>query len=335
MIRGEGEGNVRRILSAAVGGAVALLAMVAIEATAQTFPAQPIKLVVPASPGGSTDVVARSLAQVIQRQTGATVIVDNRGGAGGAIGVAAVVNAPADGYTLLVTAPDGVTVLPHLRKDIPYQALHDLTPIALVAETYWLFAVPADMPAKTMKALVEAVAAKPGSIRYSSPGIGTSAHLITERLCLEAHIEMLHVPYKGAGPATAAAVSGEVDLIATSPVSLASFLESGKLRGLAVTSAQRLSTLPDIPTMIEAGFPEFAASAWFGVFAPAGLPAGRADRLYQIVSAAIADPGFQKQLVIMGLSTRQLSRGEFADFVAADSVRWKEVIEKSKISIND
>jgi tripartite-type tricarboxylate transporter receptor subunit TctC len=192
---------VRGLLTVAASSVLVLM-VTAIHrhAAAQPFPSQPIKLVVPASPGGSTDVLARSLAHAIQDQTGATVIVDNRAGAGGAIGVAAVVNAPADGYTLLVTVPDGVTVLPHLRKDIPYQPLRDLVPICVMAETLWLFAVTASLPVKSMKELVQAAAAKPGSIRYSSPGIGTSAHLITERLRLESNTEVLHVPYKGAGP---------------------------------------------------------------------------------------------------------------------------------------
>lgn len=327
----------RRMLTATFGGALALAAMTAIQPSpkAQQFPSQPLKLVVPAAPGGSTDILARSLAQTIQQQTGATVIVDNRSGAGGAIGVAAVVYAVADGYTLLVTVPDGITVLPHLRKDIPYQPLRDLVPICFMAETPWLFAVTSSLPAKTMKELVQIATAKPGSIRYASPGVGTSAHLITERLRSESKTDMLNVPYKGSAPATAAVVNGEVDLIATSPINLTSFMESGKLRGLAVTSSQRLPTLSNIPTMIESGFPGFSASAWFGVFAPAGLPAERADQLNKIIAAAVAHADFQRQVAIMGLSPRSLSRAEFTEFVAADSARWKEVIDESKVTIND
>lgn len=325
----------RRILAAALCGALALAALGDV-ARAQSFPpSQPVKLVVPAAPGGSTDVLARVLAQTLQQQTGGTFIVDNRAGAGGAIGVQAVVNAPADGTTLLVTVPDGVTVLPHLRKDIPYQALTDLAPVALMAETYWLFAVNPKVPAKTMQELVAQAKAKPGSVRYSSPGIGTSAHLITERLALESGTEMLHVPYKGAGPATAAVVNGEVDMIATSPISLKSFLDDGRLRALAITGAQRLAALPEVPTMVESGFPGFAASAWFGVFAPAKVQPDLLERISEAVAKAVATPDFQQHLATMGLTPRQMSRAEFARFVAADSERWRQVIEKSKVSLQD
>jgi tripartite-type tricarboxylate transporter receptor subunit TctC len=306
------------------------------QAAAQAYPGQqPIKLIVPAAPGGSTDILARSLAHIIQKQTGTTVVVDNRAGAGGAIGVGAVVHAPNDGYTLLVTVPDGVTVLPHLRKDIPYQPARDLMPIAMMAETSWLFTVNAAVPAKTMKELAALAAAKPGSIRYSSPGIGTSAHLITERLRLESNTEMLHVPYKGAGPATMAVVMGEVDFIATSPISVKSFLDGGKVRGLAITGGKRSAVLPDIPTMVEAGFPGFVASAWFGVFAPAGVAADRAEQVDKVVSAAVRDPEFQKQIAAMGLDSSIMTRGAFGDFVTNDSRRWREVIEKSKVTLSE
>ena len=326
----------RRMLAAALGSALLCAGLAnAVQAQSSFPPSQPVKLVVPAAPGGSTDVLARVLAQTLQQQTGGTFIVDNRAGAGGAIGVQAVVNAPADGTTLLVTVPDGVTVLPHLRKDIPYQALTDLAPVALVAETYWLFAVNPNVQAKTMQDLVALAKAKPGSIRYSSPGIGTSAHLITARLALESGTEMLHVPYKGAGPATAAVVNGEVDMIATSPISLKSFLDDGRLRALAITGAQRLAALPNVSTMVESGFAGFAASAWFGVFAPAKVPTEQMERIFEVVSKAVAAPEFQKHLATMGLTPRQMSRAEFTSFVAADSERWRQVIEKSKTSIQD
>lgn len=325
----------RRILATALWCALLTVGAATMAAAQTAFPPQPIKLVVPAAPGGSTDVLARVLAQALQQQTGGTFIVDNRAGAGGAIGVATVVNAPSDGATLLVTVPDGVTVLPHLRKDIPYQALTDLAPVAMMAETYWLFAVTPSVPAKTMQELVAQAKAKPGSIRYSSPGIGTSAHLITERLQLESGTEMLHVPYKGAGPATTAVVNGEVDMIATSPISLKTFLDDGRLRALAITGSQRLSALPNVPTLLESGFPGFAASAWFGVFAPAKLPAEQAEKIHAAIAAAVATPDFQKRLVDMGLTPHPMSRAEFASFVAEDSKRWKEVIEKSNVSMSD
>jgi tripartite-type tricarboxylate transporter receptor subunit TctC len=306
------------------------------DAAAQGFPGQqPIRLIVPAAAGGPTDVLARSLANIIQQQTGATVIVDNRAGASGAIGVNAVVRAPADGYTLLVAVPDAVIVLPHLRKDLPYQPARDLMPIAMMAETSWLFTVNANLPARTMKDLIAAAAAKPGSIRYASPGIGTSTHLITERLRLQSNTDMLHVPYKGAAPAAMAVIAGEVDLLATSPLSVKAFLDGGKMRGLALTGARRSAVLPDVPTMVEAGFPGFVASSWFALFAPAGLSAERAAQVDAIASAAIRHPAFQKEITAMGLDSSLMTRSQFADHVAAGSARWREVIEKSHVTLSD
>ena len=322
----------RRLFTVAM--ASLLLAASAVQAQ-QAFPSQPIRLIVPAAPGGSTDILARSLARIMQEQSGVAVIVDNKAGAGGAIGVQAAVQAAPNGYTLLVTVPDGVTVLPNLRKDIPYNAERDLVPIGLIAETSWLFAVNAKLPYKNMKELVQAAAAKPGSIRFASPGTGTSAHLITELLGIRNNLQMLHVPYKGAGPATTAVIAGEVDLIATSPISLKNFLDSGQLRGLAITGGTRAAALPAIPTMVEAGFPDFVASAWFGVFAPAGMPAGRAEKLDEMVSAAVHHPDLQKQIAEMGLDSRFMSRTDFARYVTADSARWKQVIEKSRVVVTD
>ena len=234
-----------------------------------------------------------------------------------------------------MTVPDGVTVLPNLRKDIPYNVERDLLPIGLIAETSWLFAINPKVPARNMKELVALAAAKSGAIKFSSPGTGTSAHLITESLALGSNLQMLHVPYKGAGPATTAVLSGEVDMIATSPISLKNFLDSGQLRGLAITGGSRAAALPNIPTMVEAGFPEFVASAWFGVFAPAGLPAGRAERLEEIVSAAVRHPDLQKQIASMGLDSKLMNRAEFSRYVTADSQRWRHVIEKSKVVMTD
>ena len=275
-------------------------------AIAQTAPSssQPIRLIVPAAPGGSTDILARSMAKIFQQQTGTSVIVDNRAGAGGAIGVAAVARAPADGLTLLITVPDGVTVLPYLRKDIPYNVERELRPLALIAETSWLFAVNPKVPAKSISELVALAAQRPGAIRFASPGIGTTAHLITEMLALKAHVRMLHVPYKGAGPAATAVITGEVDLIASSPITLKSFVSSGQMRALATTGSARPEVLPDTPTMVESGFPGFSASAWYGLYAPAGISAERAEWLEHAISATVHDPEFQALLKKMGLENR-------------------------------
>jgi len=327
----------KSIVRRQIGIALAGLLMASMQAAAQTpaFPSQTIRMIVPAAPGGSTDILARSLARIMQEQTGAAIVVDHRAGAGGAIGGQALTQAAPNGYTILVTVPDGVTVLPNLRKDIPYNVERDLLPIGLIAETSWLFAINAKLPAKTLNELLQGAAARPGSLKFSSPGTGTSSHLITEMLGMRNNLQMLHVPYKGAGPATMAAISGEVDMIATSPITLKNFLDSGQLRGLAITGGTRTAALPNIPTMVEAGFPDFVASAWFGVFAPANMPAGRAEKLDEMVSAAVRHPDMQKQIATMGLDSRFMSRADFAKFVTVDSARWRQVIEKSKVVMTE
>jgi len=313
--------------------AVTWLAVSGVSASAQAFPSTPIRLVVPAAPGGSTDILARSLARLMQEQTGASVIVENRAGAGGAIGAEGVARAAPDGHTLLMTVPDAITVLPNLRKDIPYQAAKDFTPIALVAETSWVFAVNAQASPKTIQELVALARSKPGEVKFGSPGVGTSAHLITEMFAQKAGVELLHVPYKGAGPATTAVVAGEIEMIATSPIGVKRFVDDNRLRPLAITGGTRSGVMPDVPTLSESGFAGFEASAWFGVLAPAGLPAGRAERLEQMVGAAARDPAFLGQLKSMGLEARYVALGDFAKVLAIDTVRWGDVIRGSKTPI--
>jgi tripartite-type tricarboxylate transporter receptor subunit TctC len=309
---------------------LALFATLTGGATAQGFPSAPIRLVVPAAPGGSTDIIARSLAKLIQEQSGASVVVDNRAGAGGAIGAEAVARAVPDGHTLLMTVPDAITVLPHMRKDIPYQAFKDFTPIAMVAETSWVFAANPAVPVKDARDLAALAASKPGQVKYGSPGVGTSAHLITETFAQQARIDLLHVPYKGAGPAATAVVGREVEFIATSPIGVKSFVDQGRLKPLAITGSSRSSVMPDVPTLSESGFAGFEASAWFGVLAPAGLPAGRAERIEELVRAAARSPSFLAQLKQMGLEGRYVALLDFRRLLEADSVRWRDTIANLK-----
>ena len=321
----------------AKAGALAVLLAWSAAAVAQA-PAAPgatIRLVVPAAPGGSTDILARNLGRIIQEQTGTAIIVDNKAGAGGAIGAAAVARAAPDGLTVLMTVPDAITVLPSLRKDLPYNVDRDLVPIALVAETSWVFAVNAKSPAKTIQDLLRMAASRRGGFTFASPGIGTSAHLITEMLAQKANVQMLHVPYKGGGPATTALVGGEVELLATSPIGVKGMVDSGQLRALVMTGGMRSSVMPDVPTLAESGFPGFVASAWYGLFAPAGLSPARAERLEEMVQAAARSPTFLKQLEQMGLESRYMGHGDFTQFLVADSARWRDVIANARNKLTD
>lgn len=325
--------TLRRFAALALAG---LLAMAG-PASAQTFPSQPIRLIVPSAPGASTDILARLLSRIVQEQTGATVVVDNKAGGASTIGVGMAARSTPDGYTLVVAHPDALSIQPALRKDIPYKAERDLEPIAMIAETSWIFVVnPKVLPnVKTMKDLVDLGKAKPDQIKYASPGIGTSGHLVDAMLGLHGNAKFFHVPYNGAMPATLAGLSGEVDFLSSTPATLEVFLKDGKLRALAFTGAQRSSVLPDVPTMIESGFPDFTASAWFGIFAPAGLPAGRAAQLEKIFTDAMRTDEYQKKMAALGFEKRSMNRGEFAKFLATDSTRWRGIIDAVKVILKE
>ncbi len=231
-------------------------------AGAQTtiFPAKTIRLVVPAAPGGSTDTLSRVLGRVIQEQTGVAVVIENKAGASGSIGVSAVVHSPADGYTVLVSVPDAITVYPLLKKN---------------------------------------------------------------------------VPYKGSGPAMLSVIARETEMTATSPSSLKNFVDSGQIKGLAITKESRSARLPNVPTMAESGYADFVIPAWFGVFAPAGVTGSVADRLNELVLAAIRSPVFVKQAASLGLEIDPVSRQAFGQLLTKETLRWKQLIEISNLVLED
>lgn len=325
--------RMRRLAVLASLAGLLVLAGVSPAALAQAFPSRPIRLIVPAAPGGSTDILARVLGKIIQEQAGVPVVVDNRAGAAGSIGVSAAVHAPANGYTLLISVPDAVTVYPLMKKDVPYRVEKDLTPIALIANTHYVFAVSGASPARSVQDFV--ALAKSGKLTYASQGSGSSGQLVSEMFKLRTGADLLHVPYKGVGPAMVAVIGREADMIATSPASLKSFVDGGQLRALATTSERRLDTLPDVPTMAESGYADFVIPAWWGVFAPANLDPALADKLHDIMVAAIASPEFQKQAVSMQLELEPMERQAFGTMLAAESIRWKQLIDSAKIRIDE
>ena len=302
-------------------------------AQTQAFPAKTIRLVVPAAPGGSTDTLSRVLGRVIQEQTGVAVVIENKAGASGSIGVSAVVHSPADGYTLLVSVPDAITVYPLLKKNVPYRVEKDLTPITLVANTNFVFAVESKSKAGNLKDFI--ALAKAGKLSYATPGNGTSGHLVMEMLKLRTGIDLLHVPYKGSGPAMLSVIARETEMTATSPTSLKSFVDSGQLKGLAITKESRSAMLPNVPTMAESGYADFVIPAWFGVFAPAGVTEPVADRLNELVLAAIRSPVFVKHAASLGLEIDPVSRQAFGQLLTKETLRWKQLIEISNLVLED
>lgn len=307
----------------------------ALPAHAQTFPARAIRLIVPAAPGGGTDIVARVLAKVMQGQ-GTQVFVDNKAGAGGAIGLATLAAAAPDGYTLCLTGPDPVSIMPQLQTatELGYRADRDLLPIAQVGDTHYAFAVAATLPVHSMAELVAVAKAKPGTVVFATQGNGTAGHLIAKLLELRTGAQFLSVPYKGAAPAMTALMSGEAQVLVTAPASLKAALAGGRLKPLAYAAEQRSAMLPDMPTMAESGFPDFIVPAWYGVFAPAGTPEAVATRLGELVLAAAATPEMAERLKAIGGEPHTRDRAAFGSFVAADSSLWKKVVADGKITLN-
>ena len=302
----------------------------------QAFPSKPIRLIVPTAPGGGTDVVARALAKVLQSQ-GTTVFIENKGGAGGAIGLAAVANAAADGYTIGLTGPDPLTVMPQLvsASDLGYKADKDFLSIAQVGDTHYAFAVSSTLPVSSMNELIALAKARPGQLAFASQGRGTAGHLISKMLEARTGVQFLDVPYKGAGPAMAALMSGEAQVIATSPASLKTAIAGGRLKAIAAASETRSAMLPDMPTMEESGYPGFVVSAYWGVIAPAGVPDAVANKLTELVLAATRSPEMAERLAALGGELRPRGRVAFGDFLRSDAQMWKKAVVDGKITLKE
>jgi tripartite-type tricarboxylate transporter receptor subunit TctC len=278
--------SLRRALLLGVTSA-ALVAMLP-PAVAQPYPSKPIKFVVPWSPGGATDAIARIIAQPLSQELGVAVVIDNRAGAGGNIGTAAFVREPADGYVILMATSSTNAANPHLYKKLGFDPDKDFTPVVYVASVPNILVVPSSSPVHSVKELLELARKQPGKLTYGSAGVGASQHLAGAMFKNTAKIDILHVPYKGSGPAAVDLMAGHIDLMLDTG-SLAS-IKGGKLRALAVASEKRLAVLPDVPTFKEAGLDGMIASAWYGVMAPAKTPPDVVAKLNQAINKALKMP---------------------------------------------
>jgi tripartite-type tricarboxylate transporter receptor subunit TctC len=317
----------RRLLAAT---AAVLFSALAPIAGAADFPARPLSLVVPFPAGGTPDILARVLGEVIGKSLGQTVIIENRGGASGNIGAQYVARAEADGHTLLVCA-FGCAIAPSLYKPAPYDIVKDFEPVAMIGTVPSVLVVNPNVPAKSVKELIDYARSHPGKLNSASSGIGTSAHLATELLNSKAGISLTHIPYKGAGQVAADLLGGQVDMYFDNlPASLAN-IRAGRLRALAVASTSRSPSIPDIPTFAEAGVPDFLITPWFGIMAPARTPQPVLDRLNKEFTAALRSPEVAAKMKDLGVETRPESREELARFIAGENAKWKAVIEANHI----
>lgn len=307
-----------------------LLALAALPAAAQTYPAKPIRLVVPFPPGGTPDILSRIIGEHVGKSLGQPVLVENRAGAGGNIGAQSAAKSPADGYTLLVCA-FSCAVSPALYTPAPFDLARDFEPVALLGTVPSVLVVHPGLPATSLKELIAYAKAHPDKLNAASSGVGGSAHLALVLLRNRAHIDIAHVPYKGAGQVAADLLGGQVDMYFDNlPASLQS-IRAGKLRALAVASKARAAAVPDVPTFAEAGLPDFLITPWFGVLAPAGTPAGAIKTLNQAINQALQDPALGKRLEELGLVAAPGTPAALQRFLAAETSSWAEVIRKNAI----
>lgn len=295
------------------------------------YPDKPIKLVVPFAPGGGADLIARTLAVELQKELGQTVFVENKPGAGTIIGSEMVAKSAPDGYTLLVSSI-AHSVNPSLMEKLPYSTEKAFTPVSLVVRSPNVLVVRADSPYKTVKDIIEAAKAKPNQLTYASPGNGTSSHLAGALFADLSKIQIQHITYKGSAPALTDLLGGQTDILFGTSGSVGPFIDNGKLRALAVTSATRSSAYPSVPTMIEAGVPGYVTEGWYGLHAPAGTPAAVIDKLNVATRKAAQTEFFKSKLIHEGMVPQTGSPAEYEAFVRAEIARWSKLVKSDVIT---
>ena len=310
----------------------ALFGVIALAGTvhAQTYPAKPIRLIVPFTPGGGTDIVSRLLATKLAESTGWTIIVENKAGASGTVGLIEAARAPAEGYDMVMGQADNLVIAPALQK-LSINPARDLTPVALVASSPFLFMTAANSKYKSLTDVIAAAKAAPNTITYGTAGAGTFPHLAMELLQSAGDFKLKQVPYKGAAPAMTDLLGGHIDLAALSIASGMSHIPSGKLRGLAVTTSRRSPALPDVPTVAEAGYKDFEATGWLGILVPNGVPPAVITRLNAEITKVMQTPEVRTALIAQGVEARQSTPEEFAAMLRSETAKWHKIVETAGV----
>jgi tripartite-type tricarboxylate transporter receptor subunit TctC len=302
-------------------------------ASAQSYPVKPIRIVVGFAAGGPADVMARLIGQRLGTILGQTIVVDNRPGAGGTIGARSVAEAEPDGYTLLLGNTSTLVIGPLIYRNVNYDPIKSFAAVALLGTTSNLLVVPAASPAKSVRDLVALAKANPGKLNFSSAGIGTPPHLIGEMFKQKAGVDIVHVPYKGGGPSLQAVVAGETQLAFENPAISLPLAQAGTVRALAVTSETRSRQAPDLPTMIEAGVPDFASVSFTAIVAPAGTPVPIVNQLNAAINESLKSPEISDRLVKLAVDARISSPAEFAAFLVRERDKWTAVVKAAKIEV--
>jgi tripartite-type tricarboxylate transporter receptor subunit TctC len=318
----------RNFLRFAVGAAA--LTALPHTARAQAYPARPVRMIVPFAPGGQNDAIGRLVAQKLSEHLGKQFVIENVGGGGGSIGTGRVAQAARDGYTILVM-DTGLVINPLVYPKMPYDPFKDFDPVSLAAITTQVLTVTPSLPVHSVRELVALLKANPGKYSYGSAGLGTPAHMTAELFRLSLGLNLVHVPFTGAGPAIASTIAGHTPIAFSSPASSIAQAKDGKLRALAVATGKRLSALPDVPTMAEAGFPEVEGNFWVGVFAPAGTPADIVALLHREIGKAVALSDMRERLDALGFEPAATTPQEAAATLRSDSAKWAKVIQAAGI----
>ncbi|MBO9650829.1 MAG: tripartite tricarboxylate transporter substrate binding protein [Variovorax sp.] len=310
--------------------AAALCLAASTASLAQTFPTKPIRLIVPFPAGGATDLFARTLSQKMGEKLGGTLVIDNKPGAGGAIGSDLAAKAPADGYTLLLATTSTHSIGPFISK-VPYDTVHDFTPIAHVGDAPSIMLVPNSSPAKTVREWIDYAKKNPGKLNYASSGNGTIVQLTAELFKAQAGIFVTHIPYKGTALAIPDLITGKVDVLFDALPTGMPYVRDGRLRALGVTSLKRSPLAPDLPPIADT-LPGFESNTWFGLYGPKGLPADLVARINAAANQALSDPETRDKLARLGISPATGTPAQFASMVAEDTAKWKKIIVERKIT---
>jgi tripartite-type tricarboxylate transporter receptor subunit TctC len=312
--------------------AAAWLAGAAAPVPGQSYPTKPVRLIVPFAPGGGTDIIARLVAQELTQRWGQTVVVDNRGGSGGIVGTQLAVQSTPDGYTLVLCSL-GISYAPALYSKLPFDPQKDLLPISLVATQPFVYVVVPSLGVKSMKDLIALAKAKPGEIRYGSGGAGGSSHLGTELLRTMTGIDVVHVPYKGTGPALTAMLSGEIHMQLIGISSVVPHMKSGRMRALAVSGGKRSAAAPEVPTVAESGVPGYAFDVWYGMLFPAGTPRAIAGKVNADLNAVLKSAAVAQRFAGLGLEPAGTTAEDFAKMLRSEIAKWRKVVKEANIRV--
>jgi tripartite-type tricarboxylate transporter receptor subunit TctC len=309
--------------------AAALHAVAAV--AADTYPVKPVRLIVPFPPGGPADALARMVGDKLSASLGQSVVVDNRPGAGGNIGMELAAKAAPDGYTLVLAPAGNLTVNPSLYRNVPYDVGRDFAPVTVIAAVPNILVVNPAVPAHTLAELIAYAKANPGKLNFSSPGAGSGAHLAGELLKSSAGIEAVHVPYSGIAPATTAVVAGDVQLMFAGAPSALPQVSAGKLRALAVASPKRIAAAPALPTLDESGLPGFDVTSWYGIVVPAATPPAIIERLQREIATALDKPDVRAKLAALGAEPIGNTPAEFGVMIKSETAKWSKIVKDANI----